>query len=335
MSDEKVRELLAELGLSGLELGEVEVVDLPEGLVGQAMGIPTLAELRTRVMAPMALAVLTAVGIQGHVSPEGSRVVKFLSPSPGEPLIVRALARSGAGGVIPSDDADVVWVDLRAAEAFLLEGGGRRVVCLVEGDRLLVREVAPAVALEPLAAIPVPEGWLGMSSDAWVNEQVAERLAVGDSWSVGVAAGMQARLVQPARPVAPGGVLEASITRPRAWARALPAAEASTLERLALAEVDRLNGLLDELAALPADADPSAEWRSDWLRACESRDDLEGMRLLLFEAGRAEALSQQLALVDRAGSSLRMRAPLASVPPGERLRRARLMDPDAWWGWLA
>ncbi len=333
MSDEKVRELLAELGLSGYELGEAGVVELPESLVGQALGLPRLADLRALVMGPVVLAVLAAAGIEAHVSADGSRVAKFLSPSPDVPLAVRTL--SGGGGVLPSDEKDVVWVDLRSVGAFLLEGGGHRVVCVVEGDRLTVRELVRAVALEPLATVPAPEGWLGMTGDAWLNEQVGERLAVGDSWSVGVAAGMQARLTEPAVPVAPGGVPDASITQPRLWMRSLPAAEASTLERLALAEVDRLNGMLDELLSVPEDADLSEDWCSDWLRACESRDDLEGMRLLLSEAGRAEALSQQLALVDRAGSSLRMRAPLATVAPGERLRRARLIDPDAWWGWLA
>lgn len=332
MSDEKVRELLAELGLSGCELGDPEVIELPEGLVGQAKGLPTISELKSRVMVPVVAAVLTAAGFQAQIAADGSRVVKFLSPSPDQPLVVRALSPGGSGGVMPSEEKDVAWVNLGAAGTFLLEAGGRRLIGEVDGDRLLLREVAAAVALEPLAEIPVPGGeWLGMTSDTWLNERVGERLAVGDAWSVGVAAGMQARLTNPPKPVAPGGSLDASITRPRQWARALPSSEASTLERLALAEVDRLNGMLDSLAAADEVGD---DWRSDWLRACESRDDLEGLRLLLAEAGRAGALTEQLAVLDRAGAELRMRAPLAQVAPGERLRRARLLDADAWWGWL-
>lgn len=331
MSDDRVRELLTELGLSEFELGAAEAVELPAALVGQAKGIPTLSDLRSRVMVPVAAAVLTAAGFQAQIAADGSRVVRFLSSSPDQPLVAHTLSASGFSGVIASGEKDVVWIDLNAAGMFLLEGGGRRVIAEVEEERLLLRELAPGVALARLSAIPAPQGgWLGMTSDTWLNDRVAELMAIGDSWSVGIAAGMQARLTNPAKPVAPGEVLDASITRPRQWARALTAAEASTLERLALAEVDRLNGVLDDLTVA---GELDDDWCLDWVRACESRDDLEGLRLLLAEAGRAAVLTDQLAVVDRAGVELRMRAPLARVSPGERLHRARLLDVDSWWGW--
>ena len=127
------------------------------------------------------------------------------------------------------------------------------------------------------------------------------------------------------------GEVQDGLATPRRWVRSLEPEQVSTMGRLALAEAERLG----EAAGHLERSDPESDaWRDEWRQLCHRRDDLEGVRVLLAERGASQALDSHLAAVDRAGRALRMSAPLARLGPDERLRRARLADPDAWWGWL-
>jgi hypothetical protein len=62
-----------------------------------------------------------------------------------------------------------------------------------------------------------------------------------------------------------------------------------------------------------------------------ARDDLEGVRTLLLEAGGSERLDAALRPVDQAGLALAARLPRGFRLRDERLRRIALGDPAAWW----
>ncbi len=177
------------------------------------------------------------------------------------------------------------------------------------------------------------------SRDGWLQAQAARTLETRGSWSVCVAAGQHGRLADPAAFGDPRAIVEAQLrgdapgwlSAPRRWVRSLEPEQVSTMSRLALAEVDRLSELADHLERADPEAD---EWLEDWRRLCYARDDLEGVRVLLAERGVSADVDAHVATLDRAGRSLRVAAPLARLGRDERLRRASLADPDAWWGWL-
>ena len=240
----------------------------------------------------------------------------------------------------PEKEPNVAWVDASRSGPFLVETGSGRLLCFVERGQLNLVAVSAPVALAPLAKIAEPaDGWMRSSRDGWVAEQAARTLETGGAWSVCVAAGQHARLADAAAYGDPKDTVEAQLrgespgwlAAPRRWARSLAEVQVSTMSRLALAEVDRLGEVADDLER----SDPETDaWREDWRRLCHARDDLEGVRVLLAERGASNDLDAHVAALDRAGRSLRMAAPLARLGRDERLRRARLADPDAWWGWL-
>jgi hypothetical protein len=334
-------ELLEALGLTGYELGEVESVAWPEPTVGEARG-PNARELSQAILAslrvvPISAGLLGVAGIHGFAAADASGLVKLVSRGP---VSVR-VGRTGVGLTYqPDQEPNVAWVDVARSGAFLVETGSGRLICHVEGGQLHVQELRSTVSLAPLAEVAEPaEGWMRASRDGWLEQEAARTLGAPGAWSVCVTAGRYARLVEPAAYGDPKETIEAQLrgeslewlASPRRWARALDTEQASTMSRLALAEVDRLGEIADDLER----SDPETDgWVDEWRRLCYARDDLEGVRVLLAERGESQDLDAHVAALDGTGRSLRMTAPLARLGRDERLRRARLADPDAWWGWL-
>ena len=177
------------------------------------------------------------------------------------------------------------------------------------------------------------------SRDGWLQAQAARTLETRGSWSVCVAAGQHGRLADPAAFGDPRAIVEAQLrgdapgwlSAPRRWVRSLEPEQVSTMSRLALAEVDRLSELADHLERADPEAD---EWLEDWRRL-----SLRARR----PRGRARAAGRARCLGGRRRARRHTRpcrrvaavaAPLARLGRDERLRRASLADPDAWWGWL-
>jgi hypothetical protein len=334
-------DLLEALGLAGYELGEMESVEWPEPAVGRALG-PTRRELGEAIVGtlrvvPISVVLLGSIGVHGFAAADASGIVKLVGRGPfsvrlGGPAEGRVF-RSGA-------EPNVAWVDASRCGPFLVETATGRLLCSVEHGQLLLQAVTALVPLAALAPIEEPaDGWMRSSRDAWLEEQAVRTLETRGAWSVCVAAGLHARLADAAAFGDPREIVEAQLageapgwlSGPRRWVRSLEPEQVSTMSRLALAEVDRLGALADHLER----ADPLAdEWREDWRRLCHARDDLEGVRVLLAERGASADLDAHVAALDRAGQSLRTAAPLARLGRDERLRRASLADPDAWWGWL-
>jgi len=334
-------ELLAALGLAGDELGEAETVAWPAPGVGEARGLD-VRELRQAVLAnlrvvPIGAGLLGSAGLLGFVSADASGLVKLVAKGS---VSVRVEPSREAWTFQRPDEPDVAWVDASRSGPFLVETASGRLLLSVESGQLVLRAVAPRVALPPGADIEEPaDGWMRASRDEWLAGEVARTLRTRGPWSVCVAAGEHARLADDAAYGEPKAVVEAQmrgesvsgLAAPRRWVRSLGAAQVSTMSRLALAEADRLSGIAGTLER----ADPETDaWREGWRRLCHSRDDLEGVRVLLAERGASGELDARVAALDRAGRSLRASAPLARLGRDERLRRARLADPDAWWGWL-
>jgi hypothetical protein len=334
-------ELLAALGLAGYELGETESVAWPVPAVGEARGLD-VQELRSAVLAnlrvvPISAGLLGSVGLFGFASADASGLVKLVAKGP---VSVRVEPSGEAWTFQRPEEPNVAWVDASRSGPFLVETGSGRLLCSVERGQLVLQAVTSRTDLAPLADISEPaDGWMRASRDGWLAGETARTLRTRGPWSVCVAAGRHARLADDAAYGEPGALVEAQIrgesvsgfAAPRRWVRSLAAEQVSTMGRLALAEVDRLRGIASELER----ADPETDaWAEDWRRLCHSRDDLEGVRVLLAERGASGDLDAQVAALDRAGRSLRMSAPLARLGRDERSRRARLADPDAWWGWL-
>jgi hypothetical protein len=99
--------------------------------------------------------------------------------------------------------------------------------------------------------------------------------------------------------------------------------------RQAIGKADELRAAMVQLEDR-LEPDTSA-WRDDWMTICHRRDDLEGVLLLLREAGAGERLVAALESVDHLGRLLVFHVPAGVVDADERLRRVRLGNPAAWW----
>ncbi|MGH7860331.1 MAG: hypothetical protein ACREQY_23625, partial [Candidatus Binatia bacterium] len=171
--------------------------------------------------------------------------------------------------------------------------------------------------------------------------KIREYLEVGDSWHRLVAAGLYARLIEPSSPEESRKLIDDHIAgrpnpllvRPIAWVRSLSPTQLDDIEELALAEVDRLHGLVESLAESIDCEDPA--WRGKVLELCHLRDDLEGTHSLLGEARRGDRLALALDGLDRDGDLFTASIPREIRFEDERLRRVRLGDPLAWWADLA
>jgi hypothetical protein len=324
---------LESLGLAGLVLAEADVLAWPPAQVGEAKGLReaiTLAALALgSATAPIAHPALDHADLAAGVFTVEPRILEFSSQAPVE---VRTIG--SPEGLVRQDHPTVAVVDTRHSGPFVVSTA-RGTVLLVPGTRgLEIREVVQPLAVAPLAEISAPlADWLKTCSDPWLKQQLAPLVEAGDGWSTGVAAGMLARLLEPSRPRIEAlrrGVVDPELAAPRRWVRALPAEALHTLERLALAEIDILHADLEQLeGAVDGDA---PGWPVDWIAACRSRDDLEGVALLLREAGRGEGVERALGRVDRTGRRLHAGIPLRRIPRDERLTRAAQRDAEAWWG---
>jgi hypothetical protein len=64
---------------------------------------------------------------------------------------------------------------------------------------------------------------------------------------------------------------------------------------------------------------------------CRGRDDLEGIRLLLVEAGAEEEISDDIGMLDDRAQRFMLSLPVVVAAPEARLARTRSLDPGVWW----
>jgi hypothetical protein len=264
-------------------------------------------------------------------------VVRFEA---GPDVTLTVLSQSGESDALWQAGAGIVYANLSGSGALALEGPpGRAIVLLAEEAGLAVIEcIRPLESEAARLVIPV-EDWLE-GTDAWLQARVRERRGLDDPWEDVACAGMLARLVQ-LDPAATRATVEAHLmgrpdpvlSRPRAWIRGHGTELARELEGLA---VSRIEELLQVLEALDDPLEPSdPAWRRDLLLLCQGRDDLEGVRLLMEEAGAAGPLGSVVAALDRKAGPFVRSLPAHVGFDDEQIRRAAALDPEAWWASLA
>ncbi len=348
---------LAALGLAPEMIGPVEHLQLPTPDVDQALGISQpdvtfvlssrvatnardaqpLAEGASDALVDARSDVLRAIGVDLRLDrAEGALQLEWAADTDVRVRDVRP------DRPLPAAADGYVRLTLRQVGRFLVESpaGVPLVLGVLEDDTL---------ALAAVSAWPAPplDHWTGPMTDEWLQSTVARALPGADAWTRTALAGAIARLAAVAPSShAPGassagtpddGGAHALLRRvsaspatigPRSWARGLDPGALASIEEHARRRAIALEHDLDHLLAVfPAEA---TEARAAWTRVCHRRDDLEGVRLLLLEAGAGDGLDEALRDTDRAGRSLRLSLNVAV--DDERLRRVALGDPGAWWG---
>ena len=171
---------------------------------------------------------------------------------------------------------------------------------------------ARAIELRVVHAWPSPTGL----NDSGVVQQRSR-------WDDTLAAGRIARAMEP-------GASQAATIAARRWTRGLSADQRTLVERFAIVEAHDIAARLDGLQTHfgPADASLDLAWQA----LCWDRDDVEGIRVLLREAGAGQALTAALRALDEAGRAVRFSWPSDADVHDERLQRISESDPGAWWG---
>jgi hypothetical protein len=243
---------------------------------------------------------------------------------------------------VPDEDGGTAYLDLARATAVVVRAGLDAVLLRTTADGVSVHGVTPPEAcLSPLQVMPSVATWAGACRDGWLAEQVAPLVSSDDPWPQVVAAGMLARLAMPADAsearawlaAARAGTADASMIEPRRWAASLPADDRAALSRQAVVECAALCLDIEDVEDAVHASSPG--WDDEVRTLAHRRDDLEAVLLLLDAAGDAADLRQALVAVDRAGFLLGLAVPTGAGLQDERLRRAGVKDPDAWWALAA
>jgi hypothetical protein len=276
--------------------------------------------------------VLTHVKDQrGKYHPTRRHVIKISSELP---MDVLTQGNNPDAQVQADDDTNKRAVDFDETSGFLASTPRGAIVCETDEDGFLVSSVLSS--LKPLEQIAAPE-WLSWASvpPGWLQRELQHHLEQNDTWHNVVAAGLYARLSPPlnfSSQSAPAGakLLEADLARPRNWFRdKLSAGQHESVDLLSMAEVDHLFREIDDLQHEMACDD--LDWQRAVLNLCRSRDDLEGVRILLNETEIGPRISEVVESLDSEGSLLLRSVPVALTFRDERLRTVASFDPGAWW----
>lgn len=237
----------------------------------------------------------------------------------GEPLdIVGSVSEDNA--LADPDDPGTVFVDARTASV--------AVVHAAEKTGLLINAAAGCMSqvflpLQPQRVRPIESPvlqWCRDSGDRALERWTLELLGEGDAIAHVVAAGRYKRLSSQARNASHQvdallrGETDEAFAAPHRWFRSLSPGQRREVERIAS---NRARLLLDRISERPPEERDALE-----------REDLEGVRALLVEAGAGARLSAHLAEVDRKGL---LHARGRRSPSHPRLARAWVVDPQAWW----
>ena len=196
---------------------------------------------------------------------------------------------------------------------------------------------ARAIELRVVHAWPSPTGLNDSGVDA-TPESNAERLrsrrrttpeSTPESF-VSAPAGTKPSPPAGSRAAMEPGASQAATIAARRWTRGLTADQRTLIERFAIVQARDIAARLDRLQTHfgPADASLDLAWQA----LCWDRDDVEGIRVLLREAGAGQALTAALRAVDEAGRAVRFSWPSDVDVHDERLQRISEADPGAWWG---
>lgn len=348
MSTRQQPEALALLGLSGLTAAPDRVqIDWSQaddshalGAGGAALAFSALASMAF-VGEPFSEVRDAALGrVEVAVSSPTRRVLRVSAPA-GTPLHVRVPEGADATELthVPDEDPGTAYLDMSAAMAMVVRAGADIVLLQSDGGGVLATPLMPSpAALSGLAVLPDIAAWVRPCGDGWLVDQVEPLAGSPDAWTRLVAAGMLARLPMPADGAQArawvaalrSGVVDATLAGPRRWIKSLDAADAQAIADASVAECASLSLDIEDAAA-SVDADAGG-WDDAAREVAYRRDDLEGVLVLLDARGADAELRAALASVDRFGAALQASLPDDWATDDERLRRAALKTPGAWWG---
>ena len=174
-------------------------------------------------------------------------------------------------------------------------------------------------------AWPAPPAWddSGVNIDSGVDHHSGVGSAGALSrWDETTAAGRVARGIG-------SGVSQAATVAARQWTRSLTSDQRALIERFAIVRARAVEAQLTRIQeGLGVDLQLDFAWQG----LCWDRDDLEGIRVLLREAGAGQALAAALRAVDEIGRAVRFSWPSEVDVHDDRLQRVSEADPGAWWG---
>lgn len=352
------------LGLENCSFGEPEVIPIGGGEAshglsgdstrsffftpGRQAGLG-LAALLAAGINPAAFAEVPSrhaeeVGVSLGLHDDNSNLLLVSSKQNSRFVIVDSTkSRDGSGRY--GEDPDRTVVDLAGGPIRLETADGHNLVVMRSKDSI---EVIPVQPLDddapeiPLAALrSTLEDWANLSSDSWLTGQVRDRTAERDAWSAMAAAGMAARLHEPASPeearsiikAALAGEVTSTVAAPHQWMATLTREQ---LDAMTLQVVRRAEQMTQRVRWLGEEIDSESEaWRERVLDVITQRDDLAGLELLLREAGEGETVHEALSGLDELGEEFEETLPFVLQFDDERLARAARLNLDAWWARFA
>jgi hypothetical protein len=312
MMSDTLQAVVERYGLSAGAIGEPERLLLPEPQVDEARTArPPGAAPRLRVRSD----VLGSAGIIAAFDEAGRRLILGAAPD----LAFTLETEAGEPAGPPRTEAIV-----SAAEPSTFVLGA------AEGPLAVGAIDATAIELHVVHAWPRPplDAWLsGLDRrDRELVDQFERPPAT--RWAKTVDAGRIARLTR-------SPASEAVTVAARRWPRRLTTPQRALIERFGVVCARDIGEKLRRFHETLAPDDRSLEVTWTWF--CWERDDLEGIRVLLREAGGAgpgggEALAAALRALDATGRAVRASWPSEVDVHDDRLQRVAEADPGAWWG---
>jgi len=239
------------------------------------------------------------------------------------------------------ESPDVVRLELEPGQGCnLVRPDGAAFRVWRDGDGCRYRKLVPVPSPLPHSDVAA---WPGASEPEWLRGECLGRILSGEPWQQVVAAGLVLRYqpeawsrerVRALFERIREGTSDPEAERPRRWALDWTAAEAAAVEDAAVGDAirlrTRLEGLREDVEIEASGGVGDAAWRAELTAVCESRDDLEGVRLLLAARRAGQRLDSVLTALDRAAGAF-----VHSLPPlglsNSRLTRAREIVEGAWW----
>jgi hypothetical protein len=221
----------------------------------------------------------------------------------------------------------------------LVQPNGSLLYAKMQGDklRLVAGRFSGDVRLFEEGHSPLI-AWSAGLEDSWMLAQIAA-VEAWDEWGHVLTIARFARLVDATPSFADRAAALASLLHgepqpwlegPRAWAKSLSKGQRERIEEVALGSIDRLHDDLMDLEDDDAPEDPA--WRQRLLNTLGRRDDLQGVCLLMGQAGDNSVIVRALESVDLRGE--RFAFVMGNEPElvDVQLARAAAIEMTApWW----
>jgi len=178
--------------------------------------------------------------------------------------------------------------------------------------------------------------WVETLYDEWLENKIRRLIETGEPWDHIVALGMLAKIWKPTSPELTNEILSYTgpeiahpiFFRVEKWAKSMPSETCQALERLAIAEAGMLSDILEEIIRKKPE---SEGWISQAESLIHRRDDLDGVEVILRNAGGGKTLKHVVATLDELGWQWVESLHKWPLPDDEGLTRLSWYYPNLWW----